>query len=358
MNKYLFLLAILLSSCMTEGPIKNTFDTFVPKNIYDGWEISNPSEEGIDSNQLAQIYKDFHNDNDLWMVRSLLVFRNNKLIAESYTRNPDDIITRRGFWSCTKQVTGVLIGIAIDKGIIQSIDDSIGKYIPEIIKKYPDKGKITIKQLLTMSSGLNFKNYGWSSDDSQILQRIPNSFLEYSLQKEFVNQPGEKFDYKDSDPTILAAVIQNIVKKPFDEWANEVLFSKIGLNNIGWERYKDGYTIGSFGILSTPREMVKISQLVLNGGKWNNEQIISKEWLETMISPIMDADDKRFGYLWWSYPEHNTYFMAGNGRQLIFNFPEKNLIVAITSEPKNQGKFQLSTPNGRYYGKRISDICN
>ncbi len=348
---------IVLQSCMTEGPLKQELHTFNPTNLNDGWLIATPEEAGIDLAKLSNIYHDFHNREDLWMVRSLSVFKSGKIVAESYTKNNSDLTTPRAFWSCTKQIIGILAGIAIDKGIIESIDDPISKYLPDLIKKYPDKANITIENLLTMQSGLNFKNYGMGGDDSQILQENPDSFVEYSLAKDFESTPGLEFTYKDSDPTILAAVIQNQVGKPLDEWADEVLFSKIGFQNWEWRRYKDGYTIGSFGIIATPREMAKFTQLALNGGKWGNAQIVNKEYIEKMVSAVVKAGDKHFGYLWWSYPEHGTYFMSGNGRQLFFVFPEEELIVAITSDPKNQGNAQLSTPDGRKIAQAVQSAC-
>ena len=344
---------LLMVSCMQENPIKDEYKSYIPKDINDGWNIAKPEEVDLNAETLEGIFKDFHNDESIWMVRSLSVYRYNKLVAETYTRDESDRVELREFWSCTKQIMGILTGIAIEKELIESINDPISKYLPELIEKYPEKGRITIKHLLMMRSGLDFENYGINGDDAKVLQEIPESFVEYSLAKPFYAEPGEEFRYKDSDPMILSAIIQKAAGKPTDEWADEVLFSKIGLQNYDWIRYKTGITIGSFGFLSTPREIAKICQLVLNDGNWNGESIVSDKWLEQMISPLSDAGDKKFGYLWWSYPQHGTYFMSGNGRQLFFVFPDKELIVGITSEPRNQGDAQLSTPKGREIAKSI-----
>jgi CubicO group peptidase (beta-lactamase class C family) len=360
MNKYfvIMLLALLFVSCMSENPIKNNFQTYEPKNINDGWAISTPEDVGINRDSLNSVFRDFHEDESFWMVRSLTVFRKNKLIAETFTRDENDRTNPRGFWSCTKQVMGVLVGIAIDKGVIGSINDRISTYLPELTAKNPDKANISIKDLLTMTSGIAFNNYGIGSDDMAVLQEIPNSFLEYAFEKPMDYVPGDQFVYKDSDPMILSGIIQNKTGKATDLWADDVLFRKIGLANYEWRRYKDGITIGSYGLITTPREISKVAQLVLNGGTWNGEQLISKEWLSQMVSPKAETnDEKRFGYLWWSYPEYKTYFMSGNGRQIIFVFPEKELIVAITSEPKLQGKYQLTTPKGREIAMRIYNAC-
>ena len=362
MNKRILISALILIfsvvGCITEPELKTPFESFKPTTLNDGWEISTPSKENIDSLGMVSVFEDFHNDNNVWQVRSMTVFRNAKLVAESYTKDESDRTTLRPFWSCTKQVTGVLVGIALDKGLLNSLDDKIEKYLPESLEKHPDKQNITVKDLLTMQSGIDYKNYGLNGDDSEILRQIPNSYLSFVLSKNLIYEPGTYFKYKDGDPQILSSIIQKLTGKKMSDWADEVLFSKIGLRKIEWLNYKDGTTLGAFGINSTPRAMAKIAQLVLNDGKYNGQQIISKSYIDEMVKPLVEADDKNFGYLWWSYPEHKTYFMSGNGRQLFFVFPEKELIVAITSEPNLQGEFNLRTKVGRKYAQRILALCD
>lgn len=355
---FTLVLLFILPGCLNEPDLKEPFSSFQPVQLNDGWEIAAPTEAGIDSAGLAAVFRDFHSDEDVWQVRSLTVFRHGKLVAESYTKDFSDRTTKRAMWSCTKQVMGVLVGIAVDKGLIDSIDDTIDKYLPGVMDKYPNKKGITIKDLLTMRSGLNFDNYGLSGDDSQILQQEPDNLLDFVLGKELIYEPGTEFKYKDSDPQILSSVLERVTGIKTDLWAEQVLFQPLGVNNIEWLRYKDGATLGSFGIMTTPRELAKIPQMVLNGGTYNNSEIVSSSWIDDMTAPQVEAGDKHFGYLWWNYPEHNTYFMSGNGRQLFFVFPEKDLIVAITSEPNLQGKFNLNTATGRKYGQRIEALCD
>lgn len=105
---------------------------------------------------------------------SPLVFRNGKLVAESYTKEDADRITPRAMWSCTKQVVGLLTGIALEKGLIHSVDDNIGKYLPETVD-YPDKKDITIEQLLTMRSGIDYSNDGFAGQSDDILRQLPDN---------------------------------------------------------------------------------------------------------------------------------------------------------------------------------------
>ena len=348
---------LLLQGCINEPEMKVPFSDFSPTDIADGWRLSTPSLENIDSLALRTVYSDFHADEASWQARSLSVYRNGALVAESYTKDVSDRVKPRAIWSATKQVVGVLVGIALDRRIIRSLDDSIVSYLPEVGASFPDKAGITIRDLLTMRSGIGYNNYGIDGDDSQIMQGIPDSYLRFILGKQLLFTPGEEFDYKDSDPQLLATILERATGRKLDEWADDVLFSHIGLRNYRWLGYRDGSTYGSFGIMTTPREMAKITQLVLNGGIWRGTRIVSKAWVEDMTAPLVDAGDKAFGYQWWSYPEHGTYFMNGNGRQLAFVFPAQDLVVVITSETNVQGKFNLPTPVGRNYASRIAALC-
>lgn len=348
---------LTLTGCMWEDDLKLPFETFAPVQNKDGWELSTPQAEGIDPQQLEVIYRDFHEDEDLWMVRSLLVVRNGRLVAESYTKDPADRNDRRPIWSCTKQYLGVLVGIAVDQGLITSIDDPISTYLPDQIAKYPDKGEITVKNLLMMQSGIAYENYGIGGDDDMILRQNPPIFLDFVLEKPLATTPGTEFDYKDGDPQILSAILEKTSGKPTREWADQVLFSRIGSSNYEWMTYRDGSTIGAFGLLTTPREMARFAQLVLDRGQHDGEQIVSETWIDEMTHPHVATGDKHFGYQWWSLPEHNVSFMSGSGRQIVFLFPDKQLLVTMTSESNTQGKAMLGTFDALDYAERIAAIA-
>lgn len=333
----------LFSSCLKEDLIKKPFTSIEPQDIADNWTISKPEEVGISTYKLTSIIQNYHNNPDFWQIRSISVFKNDRLIAETYCKDERDRIIGRPIWSCTKQILSILVGVAIDKGLISSVDDPIEKYLEEEIKTFPDKRDITIKDLLTMRSGIGFTNYGLYSDDAAILQQKPDDILGFCLSKDMKGTPGEDYSYKDSDPQILVAILDKVTKRHTREWANEVLFKPLGINNIEWINYRDGKTIGAFGIITTPRELAKVGQLVLNNGVFNNNRIVSEKWLNEMLTNHVKTPDKNFGYLWWIDVENKIYYMSGNGGQFVLLKPEKNLMVVITSEDKTQGKARLYT---------------
>lgn len=349
---------LLLSSCLQEDPQKKPFTSYGPVLLTDGWQLSTPAAEGIDADSLTSIYRAIQNDpSRYWQVRSMTVIRNSKLVAESYFKNADDRTDRRPIWSCTKQVVGLLVGIALDQKLIQSVDDPINKYIPDKLTGYPDKRAITIRHLLTMQSGIGFENYGLTSDDASLLQQKPDQLLEFVLSRPMATQPGARYAYKDSDPQLLVAVLERVTGKPTHVWADEVLFSKLGLTNYEWTTYRDGATIGAFGLRMPPRELAKIALCVMNKGKANGEQVVSQAWIDEMTrEQVRLSEEQSFGYLWWSYPARGIAYMSGNGGQFAMLLPAKKLVVVFTAEDKTQGAFRFSTPNARYFRERIAQV--
>ena len=355
------LLLFSLSSCLKEDELKLPFTTFQPQNLYDGWVISTPESEQIDHRELENIYRHYHENKDLWQVRSLLVFRNNKLVAESYTKNPDDRETPQAIWSCTKQVLAILTGIALEHGVIENVNDNIQKYLPDEISRYPDKGEITISSLLKMQSGIAFENDGFNGESNKLLREIPNNSLDFVLGLPVFCSQGTVFRYNDGDPHIISAIIQRQTNKTTKDWAENVLFSKLGIRNYDWITYKDGITMGAFGILTTSREMSKIGHLVLNKGKWNNEQIVDVEWIDDMTSTKVSAESvdyygMTFGYYWWIDESRDIISMNGHGGQFVFIKPSKNLVVVTTAEPNTQGKHQFQLPKALEIFDKIDNI--
>lgn len=357
----IFILIFSLTSCLKEGELKVPFISYSPRDIQDGWIISTPDSEGIDGEELKNIYRYYHENDDLWQVRSLLVFRNNKLIAESYTKDSDDITGPIAIWSCTKQVMAILTGIAIENGLIESINDNIQKYLPEETKKYPGKGIITIESLLKMQSGIAFENDGFNGESNKLLREIPDNSLDFVLGLPVYGEQGETFNYNDGDPHIISAILQKQTGKTTRDWAKDVLFSKMNMKNYNWITYKDGITMGAFGISATPREMAKIGHLVLNNGFWNEEQIISQVWIKEIITTKVPAENVNyygatFGYYWWIDESREIIFMNGHGGQFVFIKPGKNLIVITTAEPNTQGRHQFLLPKALEIFDGIDEI--
>lgn len=281
-NIILLSLVVIFTGCLKESSLKVPFLSYTQRELNDGWIISEPETEKINKNALNSVYNYIHENQDIWQIRSLLVIRNNKLIAESYTKANDDINTPTAAWSCTKQVIGILSGIALEQGYIENIEDPICKYLPEIASRHPEKSQITFSELLMMKSGIGFDNDGGNGQTEQLLRSKPDNSIEFIFALPMWSPPGQLFHYNDGDPNLISAIIQSRVEMPVKLWADKALFSKLGITNYDWASYKDGVTFGGFGLMITPREMCKIAQCVLNEGTYNGNEIVSRQWIKTM----------------------------------------------------------------------------
>ncbi len=342
MKKYLFflLLSVFITACLKEESPFLPFTGIQPRDIQDGWEIATPNQENMDEAKLSNIFRALQEDGSLYQLRSLLVFRNNKLLAETYFKDENDISITQPIWSCTKQVLGILTGLAIEKEIIKDINDPISNYLSDDLKEHPDKNSISLENLLTMRSGIDFDEV---ADFSILLQNEQGNTLNFLLGMPMFSEPGQQFHYSSGDSHLAGACIQSALGRTLEAWADELLFSKIGFTNYSWLKY-DGYNVGGHGISTTPREMAKIAQLVLNQGNWKGEQLITSSWINKMTTTQTDTgvvSDYSFGYHWWINEKEGIYFMAGSGGQFAAIVPAKNLLVVSTAEHDTDGDQEL-----------------
>ena len=349
----------MLSGCLREDPLNQPFTSITPIDIGDGHQLSTPAAEQVDANALAEVFSSLYHQENLWPLRSMLVFRNGKLIGETYLKDPYDITNRHLIWSCTKQVVGVLAGMAITEGIFTSLDDPLSMHFDSELDNHTDKAGITLKNLLSMQSGIDYNNDGVGGETDKLLRQILDNSVDFVLSRPIVSAQGTDFYYKDGDPHLVSAMIQKSAGMPADEWAEKVLFSKIEMTNYNWVRYKDGVTFGGFGIETTPREMAKFALTVANNGVWKGSQIIDPVWISEMVSPQVDTGfDYDFGYLWWLEETRNIHFMWGHGGQFAFIIPDYNLLVVMTSFPNTQGDYQINADEALIVVDKIIEAAN
>jgi CubicO group peptidase (beta-lactamase class C family) len=254
--------------------------------------------------------------------------------------------------SDTKSIASICIGIAIDKGFIESVHQSIFDYLPEHQHLNTDgKDEITIEHLLTMPSGLEWDEWSapLSSRDNDIIEiwfqdaeegKDPLTFI---LEKPLVDEPGTSFTYSGGNMTVLGEIIRNATNMYIDEFSIKYLFEPLGIDASNWiARYTNGVIEAAGSLEIRPRAMAKIGVTFLNDGIWNGEQIVSGEWVEKSATPYADnkgidilGTDKRnvgYSYSWWTkeYPELDMFSAGGWGGQNIFVFPDLNTVVVTT----------------------------
>ena len=320
-----------LSSCLNDEPIKLAYKDFTPMALNDDWQIASPETENVNRNKLEKAFGLVYNEQRYVMAKSLLIFRNGKLIAEAYPNDPEDIRKYNNIQSCTKSITAMLMGVAIHQNLIPSLDGKLYDIYPDLFDGDVVKRDITIEDALTMRSGIDFRN----DKHTQKLYSTTNNSTAYVLSLHRKSTPGTAVQYNDGDPHLISKTIEIKSGKSLADFANEHVFQKLGITNWQWESAIDGTTFGAFSLFLTARDLGKIGQLLLQNGTWENEQIVDASYLQSAVSKHVSSDlnDKPYGYYFWVYPQWNAYAALGHGGQFLFVAPDKNLVIVYTAWP-------------------------
>ncbi len=298
-----------------------------PKN-HDPWEKS----PGYNNYTLSDTT--FERFMDLKSV-AYLVIQNEKIIYENYWDNYTDSSLSNSF-SAAKSIVSLLVGIAIDKGKIGSVNDPVKKYVPEYDNE--TNSKLRIKHVLTMSSGLNWHE-AYANPWSKTTKAYYGRKLEKMILKLKVkNEPGKYFHYFSGDTELLAIILKRATEKTLSEYASEKLWKKVGAKHDAlWSLDHEGGIEKAYCCFnSNARDFARIGQLVLNDGKWEGEQVVSESWLEKSLSPashLLTEDENKpvdfYGYQWWivNHQNEEVYYARGLKGQYIFVVPGKNMVI-------------------------------
>jgi len=252
-----------------------------------------------------------------------------------------DADTLHNMKSVSKSVASLAIGIAIDRGLIRSLNEPIFSFFPECADlRSPEKDRIQLVHVLTMTMGLKWVEATPSTGDfnnDEARMHMAADPSRYVLALPVTAPAGQEFFYNTGALTLASAIVHKATGRPLDEFAREVLFEPLGISAVEWARVK-GDTDAGGGLRLRPRDMAKIGQLVLAGGRWNDRQIVSKDWIEnSTTAKIKATDDQYYGYLWWlgrvgtNAGAVNWIGALGRGGQSIRIVPESNLVVAVTA---------------------------
>jgi CubicO group peptidase (beta-lactamase class C family) len=303
-------------------------DTYTQQPIREAWPVSTPEEQGMDSARLAAMLTQIQADNR--NIHSILIARHGTLVLEAYF-HPFNRETPHNLYSCTKSVTSALMGIAIDKKLVTGIDVPVHTLFPDVTVDSPDKEAITIRHLLTMSSGIEWTeplrsglNDTWSFIEA-------DSPPQYFFNRAIAAPPGKVFNYNTGGSHLLSMIIQNAAGMTTEEFARQNLFELLGIQNVHWEKDTHGFTTGGTGLALEPEDMVKIGQLYLQQGKWDGRQILPAAWVkESTQSHITVSPGINYGYQWWVRP-NGTFNALGWGGQEIIVVPSQDLVVVVTA---------------------------
>ncbi len=295
-------------------------------------ESTTTNDLEILNSELDKIYESFE---ELSQILSISITQNGERIDETYFRHAKETTTNNIF-SDTKSITSLLVGIAIDEGYIKSVDESIGEYVD--LSGYENKEQleeITIKHLLTMSAGLI-----WDSNDlSSEYYTLKNSkdSLDLILKREIVFTPGTNFNYSDGSSHLVSIIFSSATGMNLQTFAEEKLFTPLGIANVKWKADRDGNNYGGFDLYLSNEDMIKIGELVLNKGKFQDLQLVSEDWIDESTSYQINSDNRstdcnKYGYYWWLGKKSDIKLIAafGHGGQFIYVVPELDLVITAS----------------------------
>ncbi len=271
--------------------------------------------------------------------RSFLVVVDNKLLFEKYY-DGGGINELNSLKSVTKSITSLLTGKAIDLNLIKNVDQEISEFFPEYFTEVDDslKNSIRIKNLLTMSAGFRWNNFGGKYRSGWDLYK--GNRHEYMITKTVMeNKPGEIFNYNSGLSHMLSGIITNESTMKTDQFAEKYLFEPLGIKKYKWTADRNGYNLGNSELFLTSRAMAKIGLLVLNKGYWFDKQIIDSTYVKEMLSPQIKTEGigqkycQNYGYQWWvkDYKNIRINFAAGYGGQYIFVIPKLKVVIVFTT---------------------------
>jgi len=265
-------------------------------------------------------------------LHSLLVVRDGELVFEKYwppyQRDQKHVLN-----SCTKAVVSALIGIASDEALLREDSAVLRYFVDETPANLDDAKKaITIKHLLTMSSGISWPQSGRDNVSDQ-MGRSPD-WVKFILDRPMAAAPGTVTNYSNGDSHLLSAIIGKVTGSTALEFARKRLFGPLGISDVHWVSDPQGRSIGSAALHMRPVDMAKLGRLYLAKGAWNGRRILSEDWVQksfTAHTQMATAGGAaNYGYYWWLYPERKLFEAWGGAGQRIGVFPELGVVVVMT----------------------------
>jgi CubicO group peptidase (beta-lactamase class C family) len=334
--------------------------------LRDDWKVSTPAEQGLDPMLVAELY---YNAAKLETIYGLLVIKNGHLIAERYF-NKGSVEQKARLQSVTKSFTSALVGIALDQGLLSSMDQKMIDFFPEIADQITDprKKQITIRHLLQMRAG-----YPWEESHPDLWKGLLSGhYLPLIEGFPLVNDPGTRFHYSNLSSNWLGIIVARACDTDLSSFAQEHLFSPIGAEAGDWGRDRDGHNNGCGDLHMTIRDAAKFGLLYLNDGEYEGKRIISADWVrdslqaysvnEFVVKKVGHFRDIGYGYQWWSADvgDHHVDFAWGHGGQLIVLLDKLDMVVVVTAYPfyleHNDTSWKHEKANIKLVGRFINSL--
>lgn len=267
-------------------------------------------------------------------IWGLLALHRGRLVVEAYY-NGMDADTPINLKSVTKSLNSAMVGVAIDRGWIGGLDDPVARYLPQAFDGHPDKQRITVRHLLTMSSGLPVVPYGR-------FQRQPD-WVAALLEGPLRHPPGERFHYDTPHTHLVTALVARAAGMPARRVADRYLLAPLGGRVADWRTGPRGIHMGGNDAYLLPRHLIRLGELYRLGGVYGGRRVLPADWVERSLRKQIDLPDPKinhgtldatgYGLLWWLLDVDGEAAVAalGHGGQELIVFPRRELVVLLTS---------------------------
>ena len=329
-----------------------------------GWERSKPALEGMSLDSLSS-FSNKLKSGELGYIDGMLIIRNGKIVFEKeYSNNYDSLFiitnTKPGkynyydpVWhpyfkntelhtmqSVSKSFTAAAIGIAIKNGVIKDLDVKIMEYFVGFESSNPDprRNEMTIRDLLTMTTGISWDELSMPYTDSSsscVQMEASRDWVKYVLDQPLTFKPGEKWEYSSGATMLLSNIIKQSTGQDLADYVEQNLFNELGIQNYYWKHTPKGLTDAEGGLYLTPRDLAKFGYLYLNNGVWDGKPVLPDNWVQNNFSKPLDTiwPDFKYGHQWWLIPYGEnkiTMLASGLGGQRMLVIPEFNIVAVFT----------------------------
>lgn len=282
-------------------------------------------------------------------LHSVLVIHNGQSIGELHFDGEDERWgsplgerqhsqdTLHDLRSVSKSITSLLYDIALERGLVPSTDAALVDQFPEYpdLAEDPERRKITIADTLSMKMGL-----AWNEDlpysdpkNSEVAMEYAPDRYRYALEQPIVAEAGTRWNYSGGATALVARIIEKGVGKPLDQFARDVLFDPLGIDDFEWVAGMDGVPVAASGLRLNIHDLVLIGEMIRLGGEWRGQRIISEAWLQESIEPRATLQTGlRYGYFWWLSGADDppiSLSALGNGGQRLYIGRDNGLVLAV-----------------------------
>jgi CubicO group peptidase (beta-lactamase class C family) len=350
-----------------------------------GWRTAAPDQQGMDPAVLDEL--DTKVPESYPQLRSLLVVRHGYLVYERYW-HALDAADGHNSHSVTKSITSALVGIALADHKLKSLDQTVGELLATHLPANADPRlrRVTVQQLLTMTSGLA-SDAKPGGRDELLWNRMLGSrdWVAHILGRRLDTRPGASFAYSSAGSHLLSALVADVTGVSTLAYARAKLFGPLGIATdnaleqavrrwpptpaeqqaydqapVAWPTDPQGYQVGFAWLRLPARDLAKFGYLYLNGGRWDRTQVVPADYMRASVQPHTKLPSSRpgdgYGYQWWttSVDAHPSFVAVGAGGQFIQVIPDLDLVVVITSN----GDQERSDPQFLIEGTIVSAIAH